>query len=64
MRRCTATRRGEVTGMPGPAGPYRRIRASTEQAPNGIDLDHWVESGQSARLESARIPGTIRDSRW
>src|SRR5690349_12143293 len=39
VRSCTATSRGKMTGMPGCAGPYHRVRASTEQAQNHKGLD-------------------------
>ena len=46
------------------ASLYRRIRASTEQAPNRIGLDHCAHRGLRTRRESAGMLSTIRDPRW
>ena len=56
MRSCTATPRGKVTWIPGPAGPYRRIRASTEQAPT------LYRSRPLSREWTAMAPGGGQDA--
>jgi hypothetical protein len=37
--------RGPVAWVPDSAGPYRRIRVSTEQAFLAIGLDHYSKNG-------------------
>src|SRR5487761_1239424 len=59
MRSCTATQRGEATRVPRPAGPYRGVRANTEQTTVREGLDHYGRE-PCAMAAKVRAPGAAQ----